>query len=182
MTAGNAVDAIAVIDTSGSMADPAAGGGNKMAAAIQAGKLFVNLIPPDLGNRVGATRFSTDATTFLPIQEVTAANQAAKVDTIKDPPLAPSGWTAIAAGIMTAIPEFAVPHAGATPANLTKAIVVMTDGKDNTAFKNPAYGKYYSLGTSAQDPANTSNVIPTLSFVPRSSRIQETRFNPVRST
>lgn len=166
--AGNAVDAIAVIDTSGSMADPAAGGGNKMAAAIQAGKLFVNLIPPDLGNRVAATRFSTDATTFLPIQEVTAANQAAKVDTIKDPPLAPSGWTAIAAGIMTAIPEFAVPHAGATPANLTKAIVVMTDGKDNTAFKNPADGKYYSLGTSAQDPANTANVIPTLPFVPPS--------------
>lgn len=164
--AGNSVDAIAVFDTSASMSGATTGGGTKMTAAIQAGKLFVNLIPPDLGNRVAATRFSTDATTFIPIQEITAGNQQGMVDAVKDPPLTPAGWTAIVAEVMTALPEFAVPHSGAIPANLTKAIVVLTDGMDNTAFKNPADNKYYSLGMTARDPANLANKIPTTEFVP----------------
>lgn len=167
--AANAVDAVAVFDTSGSMSQTVQGGGTKMAAAIQAGKLFANLIPPDLRNRLAATRFSTDATTFLGIGEITAGNQQAKVDAIKDPPLTPNGWTAIAAGVMTGLPEFAVPHPGAPPANLTKAVVVLTDGKDNTAFKNPADNKYYSiLGNPARDPANPNVFIATLPFVPPS--------------
>jgi hypothetical protein len=166
--AGNVVDAIAVIDTSGSMVDPTLGGGSKMATAIQAGKLFVNLIPPDLNNRVAATRFSTDATVFLPIGEVTSGNQQGKVDTVKDPPLTATGSTAIAAGMMTGLPEFAVPRAGPAPPILTKAMVVLTDGMDNTAFKNPADNKYYSLGTLARDPGNLSNFIPTEVFIPPS--------------
>ncbi len=165
--AGIVVDGLAVFDTSGSMAQTVQGGGTKMAAAIQAGRLFVNLVPPDLGNRVAATRFSTDATTFLGIGEVTAANQQAKVDAVKDPPLTPNGWTAIAGGVMTAIPEFAAPRAGPAPAQLTKAVVVLTDGLDNTAFKNPADNQYYSLqGNPARDPANPANFIPTHAFVP----------------
>lgn len=167
--AANAVDAAAVFDTSGSMSEVALGGGTKMAAAIQAGRLLASLIPPDLGNRIAATRFSTDAATFLGIDEVTAANQQAKVDAVKDPPLTPNGWTAIAAGVMTVLPEFAVPHAGTPPANLTKAVVVLTDGKDNTAFKNPADNLYYSIqGTQARDPANPAVFIPTQAFVPPS--------------
>jgi hypothetical protein len=169
VVAGNTVDAAAVFDTSGSMAQTVQGGGTKMAAAIQAGKLLVNLIPPDLGNRVAATRFSTDAATFLGIAELTGGNQPAKVGAIQDPPLAPSGWTAIAAGVMTALPEFAVPRAGPAPAILTKAVVVLTDGMDNTAFKNPADSQYYSLqGNPARDPANPNVFIPTLPFVPPS--------------
>ena len=167
VVAGIVVDGVAVFDTSGSMAQTVQGGGTKMAAAIQAGRLLVNLVPPDLGNRVAGTRFSTDATTFLGIDEVTTANEQAKVDAIKDPPLTPNGWTAIAAGVMTAIPEFAVPRAGAVPALLTKAVIVLTDGMDNTAFQNPADNKYYSIeGNPARDPANPANFIPTLPFVP----------------
>ena len=166
---GNVVDAAAVFDTSGSMSETVQGGGSKMAAAIQAGKLFASLIPPDLGNRIAATRFSTDAVTFLGIGEVTAANQQTKVDSIKDPPLTPNGWTAIAGGVMTALPEFAVPRTGATPANLVKAVVVLTDGQDNTAYKNPADNKYYSIqGNPARDPANPSVFIPTQPFTPPS--------------
>ncbi len=164
--AGNVVDAVAVFDTSGSMGQTVPGGGTKMAAAIQAGRLLVSLLPPDLGNRIAATRFSTDATTFLGIGEVTSVNQQAKVDAIANPPLAPNGWTAIAAGVMTAIPEFAVPRVGPAPASLTKAVVVLTDGIDNTAFKNPADNQYYSLSTQARDPANPSAFIPTNRFTP----------------
>lgn len=165
--AGNVVDAVGVFDHSGSMADPVQGGGSKMAAAIQAGRLLMSLIPPDLGNRVAATRFSSTATTFLGMGEVTASNQAAKVGAIADPPLTPGGSTAIAAGVMTGLPEFAVPRAGPVPALLTKAVVVLTDGIDNTAFKNPADGQFYSVrGLPARDPANLSQFVNTLPFVP----------------
>jgi archaellum component FlaG (FlaF/FlaG flagellin family) len=164
--AGNVVDAVAVFDTSGSMSDLVQGGGTKMAAAIQAGRLLASLIPADLGNRIAATRFSTDATTFLPIGEVTSGNQQTMIDAITNPPLAPNGSTAIAAGLMTGIPEFAVPRTGTAPANLTKAVVVLTDGMDNTAFKNPADNQYYSLSTQARDPANLGATIPTNRFTP----------------
>ncbi len=167
--AGNVVDAVAVFDTSGSMSDAVQGGGSKMNAAIQAGHLFASLVPPDLGNRIAATRFATDSSVFLGIGEVTAGNQQSKVDAIKDPPLTPLGWTAIAAGVMTGLPEFAVPRTGPAPALLTKAVVVLTDGKDNTAFKNPADNKFYSiLGGMARDPGSPTNMIPTQPFVPPS--------------
>jgi hypothetical protein len=165
--AGNTVDAVAVFDTSGSMADLVQGGGSKMGAAIEAGKLFASLLPPDLGNRLSGVRFATDATVFLGIGEVTAGNQQGKVDAIKDPPLTPNGSTAIAAGVMTGLPEFAVPRVGPAPAILTKAVVVLTDGMDNTAFKNPADNQYYTImGTPAHDPANLLSIIPTQAFVP----------------
>jgi hypothetical protein len=167
VVAGNVVDAMAVFDTSGSMGQTVPGGMTKVAAATQAGRLLVNLLPPDLGDRVGAVRFSTDATTFLGIGEVTAANQAAKVAAIKDPPLSPNGWTAIAGGVMTALPEFAVPRAGPTPVNLTKSVVVLTDGMDNTAFKNPLDNQFYSImGGSARDPGNALATVSTHPFVP----------------
>jgi hypothetical protein len=167
--AGNTVDAVAVFDTSGSMADPVQGGGAKMGAAIEAGKLFASLLPPDLGNRLSGVRFATDATVFLGIGEVTAGNQQGKVDAITNPPLTPNGSTAIAAGVMTGLPEFAVPRVGPAPAILTKAVVVLTDGMDNTAFKNPADNKYYTImGTPALDPANPFSTINTQPFVPPS--------------
>jgi von Willebrand factor type A domain/Abnormal spindle-like microcephaly-assoc'd, ASPM-SPD-2-Hydin len=167
--AGNVVDVVAVFDTSGSMADLVQGGGSKMAAAIQAGRLLVGLLPPDLTNRVAGVRFSTDATVFLPIDEVTSANQAGKASTVADPPLTPNGWTAIAAGIMTGLPMLAGARPGPAPALLTKAAIVLTDGKDNTAYKNPADNLYYSIqGLQARDPANPNNMIATHAFVPPS--------------
>lgn len=167
--AANVVDVVGVFDTSGSMGGAVAGGGTKMAAAIQAGKLLVELLPPDLNNRVAATRFSTDASTFLPIDFLTTGNQPAKRDAIADPPLSPAGWTAIAAGAMTGVVEFANPRPGGPPPNLTKAMIVLTDGIDNTAYKNPADNQYYSiLGGPARDPANLSNTVNTLPFVPPS--------------
>jgi len=167
--AGTVVDAVAVFDTSGSMNDPVPGGGTKMAAAIQAGKLFVNLLPPDLGNRAAAIRFSTTASTFIGMTDVTSGSQAGMVGAIANPPLSPLGATAIAAGAMTGLPEFAVPRAGAAPASLTKAMVVLTDGMDNTAFKNPADGKFYSiLGVQSFDPGNLSTKVATSPFMPPS--------------
>ncbi|MGH7209987.1 MAG: choice-of-anchor D domain-containing protein, partial [Acetobacteraceae bacterium] len=64
IVAGNVVDVAAVFDRSGSMSDAVPGGGTKIDAAVQAGQLLVQLIPPDLGNRAGVTRFNTQADSF----------------------------------------------------------------------------------------------------------------------
>ena len=164
--AGNTVDVVAVFDRSGSMGDAVPGGGTKMTAAISAGKLLAKLIPPDLRNRLAGTLFSTTASTFLPIGDVTSANQQGSADAIADPPLTPAGSTAIAAGAMVGLKEFATPHSGGTPPNLTKSLIVLTDGKDNTAYKNPDDNQFYTVtGISAHDPANLASMVSTLPFV-----------------
>ncbi|MEO1550310.1 MAG: choice-of-anchor D domain-containing protein [Pseudomonadota bacterium] len=163
--AGNTVDAVAVLDRSGSMGDAVPGGGTKMQAAIQAGRLLVNLLPPDLGNRVAATSYAADAVTFLGMDEITAVNQPAKVGDINagNPDLIPGGSTAIAAGAIVGAKEFDVPRAGPAPAELVKAMIVLTDGMDNTAYLNPDDNQHYSLtGGPAQDPANGFALVPTL--------------------
>jgi hypothetical protein len=166
---GNVVDAIGVFDTSGSMSQTVPGGATKEAAAIQAGRLLVNLVPPDLGNRVAGVRFATDASIFLPIEEVTGANQPSKVAAVSDPPLTPSGNTAIAAGAMTALPQFAVPRAVPAPAALTKAVIVLTDGMENTAYLNPVDGRFYTiLGGPAANPTSPGSTVSTQPFVPPS--------------
>jgi hypothetical protein len=126
------------------------------------------LLPPDLTNRIVGVRFATDATVFLPLDAVTGGNQAGKVAAVADPPLTPSGSTAIAGGVMTGIAAI-TPRPAPLPPLLTKAAIVLTDGMDNTAFKNPADNQYYSImGTPARDPANLNNFIPTHAFVPPS--------------
>jgi hypothetical protein len=167
--AGNVVDAVAVFDTSGSMADPVQGGGSKMQAAIEAGRLLVQLLPPNVGNRIAATRFATTASTFLPIGVVTSASQPGQVNAIANPPLAPLGATAIAAGAMVGMKELAVPHPAGVQPNLTKAVIVLSDGQDNTAFKNPDDGNFYTvLGGPAKDPGNPFGIVITQKFVPPS--------------
>jgi hypothetical protein len=165
IAAGNVVDVAAVFDRSGSMVDAVPGGGTKMDAAIQAGQLLVELIPPDLGNRVGVTRFNTQADSFLVMQAVTAANQTATAAQISSANLVPANGTAIAAGAMVALKQFAVPRGGPVPPTLTKAMVVLTDGQDNTAYLNPDDGKYYTiLGVEAANPNPPPGTVPTNSF------------------
>jgi len=167
IVAGNVVDVAAVFDKSGSMADPIPGGGTKTDAAVQAGQLLVQLIPPDLGNRAGVTRFSTTADNFVGMQDITGASQGTVGGQINSTTLAPGGGTAIAAGAMEGMKQFLVPRAGPIPATLAKVMIVLTDGKDNTAYLNPDDGKYYSiLGVEAFNPTPPPPTVPTLSFAP----------------
>ena len=167
--AGNVVDVAAVFDKSGSMAQLVPGGGDKTAAAVQAGRLLVQLIPPDLGNRAGVTRFSTTADNYAPMQEITAGNQAAVASQISGANLAAGGDTAIAAGAMEALKQYAVPRTGPTPANLAKTMIVLTDGKDNTAYLNPDDGLLYSIeGIEQLNPTPPPAKVPTNAFAPPS--------------
>ena len=167
IVAGNVVDVAAVFDKSGSMDDAIPGGGHKIDAAIQAGQLLIQLIPPDLGNRVGVTRFSTTADNFQVMEEITAANQAGIEAQINTGTLAPGGSTAIAAGTMEGLKQFAVPRTGPTPANLTKSMILLTDGLDNTAYLNPDDNKYYTVtGIQAFNPAPPPPTVATNPFAP----------------
>jgi hypothetical protein len=163
---GNKVDVVGVFDNSGSMGAAVPGGGTKMAAAIEAGRLLVQLIPPDLQNRVAATFFNSTASTFLSIADVTATSQPGQTSAIADPPLTPGGNTAIAAGVMVGVKEFATPHPGGTPTNLARAMIVLSDGLENTAYLNPDDGNFYTLnGGTALNPGGGGNV-STQAFVP----------------
>jgi von Willebrand factor type A domain len=164
---GNVVDVAAVFDKSGSMADAIPGGQRKVDAAVEAGQLLVQLILPDLGNRVGVTRFSTTADSFEVMQEVTAGNQGAITGGINAATLAPGGNTAIAAGAMVGLKQFAVPRAGPVPATLSKAMIVLTDGKDNTAYLNPDDNKFYTVtGIQADNPTPPPATVATNAFAP----------------
>jgi hypothetical protein len=169
IVAGGVIDVTAVFDKSGSMNDSVPGGGRKTDAAVQAGKLLVQLIPPDLGNRIGVTRFSTTADNFVGMTEVTSANQANLAQQVDSTALAPGGSTAIAAGAMTALAQYQVPRSGPAPAMLTKSMVVLTDGQDNTAFLNPADNKYYTVeGITAGNPTPPPATVSTNAFAPPS--------------
>jgi hypothetical protein len=94
--------------------------------------------------------------------EITVANQPGLVNQVTAAALAPQTATAIAAGVMVGLEQFNVPRSGPIPSTLNKAMIVLTDGMDNTAYKNPADGKHYTVtGILAQDPANLLVKIPT---------------------
>jgi len=169
IVAGDVVDVEAVFDKSGSMGQTVQGGGTKTAAAVQAGQLLVQLIPPDLGNRAGVTRFSTTADNYAQMTEITSANQAGVAGQISTTNLAPGGDTAIAAGAMEGLKQFAVPRNGPAPATLVKAMVVLTDGQDNTAYLNPDDGQFYSIeGIEQLNPTPPPTKVATNPFAPPS--------------
>ncbi|MEO9191986.1 MAG: choice-of-anchor D domain-containing protein [Acetobacteraceae bacterium] len=167
IVAGNVVDVAAVFDKSGSMGQAIPGGGTKTDAAVQAGQLLVQLIPPDLGNRAGVTRFSTTADSYQLMQPVTTADQTAIAGQINAGNLAPAGNTAIAAGAMEGLKQFLVPRGGPIPPTLSKSMIVLTDGMDNTAYLNPDDNKYYSVtGIEALNPTPPPNTVATNPFAP----------------
>ena len=147
-----AVDAALVLDRSGSMAQ-VVGVRKKTDAEVTAGKLFAVLIRPDGDDRFTGVKFDEIIDVFQPIVTVTAANHPGILGKINANELAPRGTTCIAGGVMVALEQLAVPRA-VPPATLTKAMVLLTDGMDNTAYQNPQDGQWYSiLGGNSYHPA-----------------------------
>ena len=138
-----AVDAALVLDRSGSMAQ-IAGTRRKADAAVAGGQLFAELLRPDLDDRLTVVKYDDVIDVLQPIVTVTSANQPSIVSTINTTELAPRGTTCIAGGVSVGVDQLAVPRVS-PPAALTRALVVLTDGKDNTAYLNPANGEWYSI-------------------------------------
>nr|MBA2559234.1 choice-of-anchor D domain-containing protein [Propionibacteriales bacterium] len=154
-----ALDVGLVVDRSGSMTDPL-GSRVKMDAAISASQLFVELLRPDLDDRVSIVRFNNSVDVIQAITPVSSANAPTQT-TIRNriasdiPPATLS--TAIAGGATRGVQQVQTPHPG-SPSPLTKAVVILTDGIENTAFEDPP-GTFISiLGGPKYRPDLSGNV------------------------
>jgi hypothetical protein len=146
------------------MNQPVPNGPRKLDAAVEAGRLLFQLLPADRGNRAAATRFSVQADTFIPMTEVTAASQPAIVASINVANLATQTLTALAAGVMVGSEQFAVPRASPPTGDLVRALVALTDGIENTAYKAPG-GQYFSIiPGNYRDPDNLGSYVATQGF------------------
>lgn len=115
----NGVNVVEVIDRSGSMA------GAKLAAAQSAANLFIDLM--NQGDRVGVVSYSDAGRTEFPLTEITDSSiqDQAKVTVTA---LRANGGTSIGAGVRNADEEL-----DRFPSDPSRAMIVMTDGQQNTA-------------------------------------------------
>jgi len=155
------VDAALVLDRSGSMAEQAGAHSSKSQAVIAGGQLFAQLIRPDVSDRLCIVKYNDYPEVIQPIIEITSANQPGIVNGLNSTTLAPAGWTCIAGGVMAGLEQIKTPRQTAPP-ELTKALVVLTDGNDNRAYYNSADGKWYSvLGGSVVKPGTAGETVMT---------------------
>ena len=126
-------DVMLVFDRSGSMSMDDGTGRAKIDVARDALSLFVQLVKASVGNRVGLVSFSTTASSPVDfvLSDVTPANKTVLVGPApyisgKLLGLTPGGSTTIGGGLQAAATQLAGP--GANP----KAILLMTDGLENT--------------------------------------------------
>jgi hypothetical protein len=137
------VDVVLVLDRSGSMGETL-GSRDKSEAAIAGGRLFVQLSREDVEDRIAVVAYNQIPMVIREMLEITAANKQQVVEQINRTNFAPTGSTAIAGGMMAGFQEMESPRITVPPL-LHKAMVVLTDGKDNTAYKDPETGQWYSL-------------------------------------
>jgi hypothetical protein len=161
IAAATPVDAVAVIDRSGSMND-AVPGGTKADAALTAARLFLQLLPQTQDHRFGAVRFNEQPDPFLPIAPLNAGSVQGMMNALTAANLAPQGWTCIAGGAAIGIQQDATPRNPPPAVPPRKVVVLLSDGEDNTAWLNPADNQLYSVlggsswDTAHQNPVNTA--------------------------
>ena len=150
------VEAVLVLDRSGSMGE-IVGERRKEDATIAGGGLFASLIRPNMSDSLGIVKYDDVIDVLQPIVAVDQNNQAQIISKINPNELTPRGWTCITGGVMVALDQFVA--AQQIPPNPTKAIVVLTDGKDNTGYLNPSDNQWYSiLGGNSRHPADRSTI------------------------
>jgi hypothetical protein len=161
-----ALDVALVVDHSASMGD-ALGARVKMDAAVAASELFVELLRPDLDDRVAVVRFNHLPEVVVPMSPV-STTAAPTQSTIRDdvgsgiPPAV--GNTAIAAGAVVGSREIQAARMS-TPPMLNRALVVLTDGIENTAFEDPPNsGTWFSIDGGSRFKPLTTTPVSTSSF------------------
>ncbi len=114
-----------VMDRSGSMSEPALGGGVKIDEARDAADLFISMMRAALGNEAGLVSFAANATSPIefpisPLTETSRGNLLAEL-----PGILPSGRTSIGDGLAAARSELV------GTAGLPRSILLLTDGMEN---------------------------------------------------
>jgi len=140
------VDSMLVVDRSGSMAEATGTAGkNKAQVAIEAAKLYISLLRDD--DRIGLVRYnqaSRARDVLLPMTLATGDGRRDAHNRLDLANLDPDGSTSIGAGIMNGSD---VLDAGAGPA---RAIVVLTDGRQNTDPDIPEAMRHVQTKSPAQ--------------------------------
>ncbi len=121
-----ASDIAIVLDRSGSMNLPAVGGGTRLQAAKDASSLFADLLENGSAHRLGMVSFST-AASATPDMPLTAVAGAPAAMTSALGGVSAGGSTSIGAGLSAGQALIA---GGSNP---RKAILLLTDGMENTA-------------------------------------------------
>jgi len=136
------LDVVLVFDKSPSMGDPV-GSRTKKEAANSAGRLLVQMLREDAGDRAAIISFDKDPIadfSIAPVAGNVAAMQAALGFTSS-----PSGGTNIAGGIIIGQEEYSDPTHPLNPPDLKKAMIVLTDGEENVCFQIGGTGDWYSI-------------------------------------
>jgi hypothetical protein len=119
-------DIAIVFDRSGSMSLPVTGGGDRLDAAKTAADLFANLLETGSSHKLGMVSFSTSASNppDMPLTDVAGAPAALSAALAS---VVPSGSTSIGDGLEKAQALIA------SGSEARKAILLLTDGMENTA-------------------------------------------------
>ena len=142
------VDAVVAFDRSGSMNDPV-GGRLKIDAARQSGILFAQLLRDSADDRAAIVTFNETPTPDFPIDSV-AGNMSAIEGAFGG--IIADGSTNIAGGMIVGEEQFSNPPHPTNPPDLKRALIVLTDGRENRCFQRGGSGDWFSVtGRDAAD-------------------------------
>jgi hypothetical protein len=143
------IDAVLVLDRSGSMAD-VIGVRQKSEAAVAGARLFVQMLRENADDRAAVIRFNETPDVVQPMLAITG-NRPAFQAAVTPANFTPSGATNIAGGVILGEAEM-IPHP-ANPPVLKRAMIVLTDGIENRCFQVNGAGPWLSItGRDHNDP------------------------------
>ena len=152
-----------VLDHSGSMSEDAGDGTTKVGKLREAAGIFVNAMLD--GDGLGIVRFDDTAQTLMPVTNVgpavLGAGRIAALGHISGPELDPAGNTSIGAGVVAGKAALDAAQALGTPHYDVTAMLVLTDGEENTPPLLSAVGSSITANTFAiglGQPENISTV------------------------
>jgi hypothetical protein len=140
-----------VLDRSGSMSEGAGDGKTKVEKLREAARIFVDVMLP--GDAVGIVRFNHAAQRLMDVTDVgavsTGAGRATAKGHINGSGLDPSGATSIGDGVVKGKKALDDAQAIASPPYDVRAMVVLTDGQENTAPMLSSVGTSITANTFA---------------------------------
>ena len=140
-----------VLDHSGSMVEDAGDGTTKVGKLREACNIFVNAMLQ--GDGLGIVRFDDTAQILMPVTDVgppvLGAGRITATGHINGPELDPAGNTSIGAGVVAGKQNLDNAQAAAAPLYDVTAMLVLTDGMENTAPLLSAVGGSITANTFA---------------------------------
>ena len=124
-----------VLDHSGSMSEDAGDGTTKVGKLREAANIFISAMLQ--GDGLGIVRFDDTAQILMPVTDVgppiLGAGRATAIGHISGPEIDPAGNTSIGAGVVSGKQALDNAQAAASPLYDVTAMLVLTDGMENTA-------------------------------------------------